>query len=35
LREPRRLPALQTTSIWRDRSYLDMSALDAHDAASA
>jgi putative transposase len=27
--------ALQTTSIWRDRIYLDMSALDQHDAATA
>jgi hypothetical protein len=27
--------ALQTTSIWRDRIYLDMSALDQHYAATA
>jgi putative transposase len=26
--------ALQTTSIWRDRIYLDMSVLDQHDAAA-
>lgn len=26
--------ALQTTSIWRDRIYLDMSALDSHESAA-
>jgi len=27
--------ALQTTTIWADRSYLDMSLLNDHDAAAA
>jgi len=27
--------ALQTTSIWRDRIYLDMSAFDVHDTVAA